>query len=100
MHLEFGAPRRALPARGSSICSEQLTGRSLMPSIKVKDNEPFDVALRRFKRSCEKAGVLAEVRRREFYEKPTWIRKRKAAAAVKRHLKKVSRENRRQQRMY
>ncbi len=71
-----------------------------MPSIKLKDNEPFDVALRRFKRSCEKAGVLAEVRRREFYEKPTWIRKRKAAAAVKRHLKKVSREARRQQRMY
>ena len=71
-----------------------------MPSIKVKDNEPFDVALRRFKRSCEKAGVLAEVRRREFYEKPTWIRKRKAAAAVKRHQKKLSRESRRQQRMY
>ena len=71
-----------------------------MPSIKLKDNEPFDVALRRFKRSCEKAGVLAEVRRREFYEKPTWIRKRKAAAAVKRHLKKVSRESRRTQRLY
>ena len=71
-----------------------------MPFIKVKDNEPFDVALRRFKRSCEKAGVLAEVRRREFYEKPTWVRKRKAAAAVKRHLKKLSRESRRQQRMY
>lgn len=71
-----------------------------MPSIKVKENEPFDVALRRFKRSCEKAGVLAEVRRREFYEKPTWVRKRKAAAAVKRHLKKLARENRRQQRLY
>ncbi|VFS93763.1 30S ribosomal protein S21 [Raoultella planticola] len=40
-----------------------------MPVIKVRENEPFDVALRRFKRSCEKAGVLAEVRRREFYEK-------------------------------
>ena len=36
-----------------------------MPSVKLKDNEPFDIALRRFKRSCEKAGVLAEVRRRE-----------------------------------
>ena len=71
-----------------------------MPSIKIKENEPFDVALRRFKRSCEKAGVLAEVRRRAFYEKPTWIRKRKAAAAVKRHQKKLSRESRRQQRMY
>jgi small subunit ribosomal protein S21 len=71
-----------------------------MPSVKVRENEPFDVALRRFKRGCEKAGVLAEVRRREFYEKPTAVRKRKAAAAVKRHLKKVSRENRRQKRLY
>ena len=71
-----------------------------MPSVKIKENEPFDIALRRFKRSCEKAGILAEVRRREFYEKPTWIRKRKAAAAVKRHLKKVSRENRRMERLY
>lgn len=63
-----------------------------MPNIQVRENEPFDVALRRFKRSCEKAGVLTEVRRREFYEKPTQERKRKAAAAVKRHLKKLSRE--------
>ena len=66
-----------------------------MPIVKVKENEPFDVALRRFKRSCEKAGVLSEVRRREFYEKPTSVRKRKAAAAVKRHAKKLQRESRR-----
>lgn len=59
-----------------------------MPSVKVRENEPFDVALRRFKRSCEKAGVLSEIRRREFYEKPTTIRKRKMAAAVKRCQKK------------
>ena len=71
-----------------------------MTTIKVKENEPFDVALRRFKRSCEKAGVLADVRKREFYEKPTAERKRKAAAAVKRHLKKVSRDNRRWERQY
>ncbi|MCW9053062.1 MAG: 30S ribosomal protein S21 [Motiliproteus sp.] len=71
-----------------------------MPSVKVRDSEPFDIALRRFKRSCEKAGVLAEVRRREFYEKPTSVRKRKAAAAVKRHAKKLVRENRRQVRLY
>ena len=63
-----------------------------MPSIKVKENEPFDIAIRRFKRSCEKAGVLSEVRSREFYEKPTAMRKRKAAAAVKRHQKKLARE--------
>ena len=71
-----------------------------MPQVKLKENEPFDVALRRFKRGCEKAGILAEVRRREFYEKPTSIRKRKAAAAVKRHLKKMSRESRKSVRLY
>ena len=71
-----------------------------MPSVKIKENEPFDIALRRFKRSCEKAGVLSEVRRREFYEKPTSVRKLKAAAAVKRHAKKVQREQRRFERLY
>ena len=71
-----------------------------MPSVKVKENEPFDVALRRFKRSCEKAGILSEVRRREHYEKPTQERKRKKAAAVKRHLKKLARENARRTRLY
>jgi small subunit ribosomal protein S21 len=42
-----------------------------MPTVRVKEHEPFEVALRRFRRSCEKAGVFAEIRRREFYEKPT-----------------------------
>ena len=70
-----------------------------MPSVKVPENEPFEYALRRFKRSCEKAGVLAETRRREFYEKPTWERKRKAAAAVKRNLRRLSREVVRRTRM-
>ncbi len=62
-----------------------------MPSVRVKDNEPFEMALRRFRRSCEKAGVFSEMRRREHYEKPAEIRKRKAAAARKRELKKLSR---------
>ena len=71
-----------------------------MPSVKLRDNEPFDFALRRFKRACEKAGVLSEIRRREFYEKPTSVRKRKAAAAVKRHQKKVSRQIQNRVRLY
>jgi small subunit ribosomal protein S21 len=71
-----------------------------MPQVRVTENEPFDIALRRFKRSCEKAGVLSEVRRREFYEKPTAVRKRKAAAAVKRHIKKLQRETRKFERSY
>ena len=71
-----------------------------MPSIKVRDSESFDLALRRFKRSCEKAGIMSEARRREFYEKPTTIRKRKEAAAKKRLQKKVSRESRRFERLH
>lgn len=63
-----------------------------MPSIRVKDNENFEVSLRRFKRLCEKASVLADLRRHEFYEKPTWKRKRKKASAVKRYQKKLMRE--------
>ncbi len=63
-----------------------------MPTVRVKEGENPEYALRRFKRSCEKAGLLTELRRREFYEKPTAERKRKQAAAVKRHLKKLSRD--------
>jgi len=60
-----------------------------MPAVRMREHEPFEIALRRFKRICEKSGVLSEVRRREHYEKPTSVRKRKAAAAVKRQQKKT-----------
>ncbi|QNM98098.1 30S ribosomal protein S21 [Chitinimonas koreensis] len=60
-----------------------------MPSVRVKENEPFEVAMRRFKRAVEKTGLLTELRAREFYEKPTTERKRKLAAAVKRHYKRI-----------
>jgi small subunit ribosomal protein S21 len=63
-----------------------------MPTVRVKEGENPEYALRRFKRTCEKAGLLTELRKREFYEKPTALRKRKQAAAVKRHLKKIARE--------
>ncbi|HRD70813.1 MAG: 30S ribosomal protein S21 [Legionella sp.] len=63
-----------------------------MPTVRVKEGENPEYALRRWKRACEKAGVLNEVRRRECYEKPTAVRKRKQAAAIKRHLKKISRD--------
>lgn len=67
----------------------QSESESVMTTIRVKENEPFDVALRRFKRTIEKLGLLTELRAREFYEKPTAERKRKKAAAVKRHYKRV-----------
>lgn len=63
-----------------------------MPIVRVRENENVDVALRRFKRACEKAGIMSELRRREYYEKPTERRKRKYAAAVKRHTKKIQKE--------
>jgi len=75
-------------------------GKFSMPNVRIKENESFEAAIRRFKRSCEKAGILAEVHRREYYEKPTAVRKRKAAAAVKRHMKKLSREALRRERLY
>ncbi|MGK2896928.1 MAG: 30S ribosomal protein S21 [Candidatus Makana argininalis] len=71
-----------------------------MPSIMIYENEPFELALRRFKRSCEKAGIISEFRKREFYEKPTTERKRAKSSAIKRHMKKISRNNLRKKRLY
>ena len=51
-----------------------------MPVIKIKDSESFEGAMKRFKKSCEKAGILTELRRREYYDKPS-IRKKKKEAA-------------------
>ena len=59
-----------------------------MSTIKVKENEPFDVALRRFKRLIEKTGLINDLRAREFYEKPTAKKKRKKAEALARWRKK------------
>ena len=60
-----------------------------MPAIRVKENEPFEVAMRRYHRAVEKTGLLTDLRAREGYEKPTTERKRKAAAAVKRNQKRL-----------
>lgn len=62
-----------------------------MPIVKVRDNEPFEVAMKRFKKAVEKAGVLTELRRRESFDKPSVRRKKKEAAARKRALKKLKR---------
>ncbi|HAR44772.1 MAG: 30S ribosomal protein S21 [Nitrospirae bacterium GWC2_57_13] len=58
-----------------------------MPSVRVRDNESFEAALRRFKKSIEKEGVLSEVKKREHYEKPSVKRKKKALAARKKAAK-------------
>ena len=56
----------------------------LMSNVIVKENESLDSALRRFKRSCAKAGIQQEIRKREHYEKPSVRRKKKSEAARKR----------------
>lgn len=59
----------------------------VMAEIRLKENETLDSALRRFKRQCARNGVLAEVRKREHYEKPSVKRKKKSEAARKRKFK-------------
>ena len=61
-----------------------------MPHVVVKEDESFESALRRFKKVCEKAGVLTELRKREHYEKPSVRRKKKTLAARKKALKRIS----------
>ena len=63
--------------------------RSILPGIKIKENESFEGAMKRFKKQCEKAGLMYELRRREHYEKPSVRRKKKAIAARKRLVKKL-----------
>jgi small subunit ribosomal protein S21 len=65
----------------------QKRGGKNVSEIRVKENESLDSALRRFKRQCAKSGVLAEVRKREHYEKPSVRRKKKSEAARKRKVK-------------
>ena len=102
MGISWGYNARLRPGLGRVMCiwTKDLKKLSPMPSVRVKENEYFDAALRRFKRACEKAGILTELRRREYYEKPTQERKRKKAAAVKRHLKRISREEAKRKRLY
>ncbi|HCP47025.1 MAG TPA: 30S ribosomal protein S21 [Deltaproteobacteria bacterium] len=59
-----------------------------MAGVRVREGEPFERALRRFRRQVERAGVLKEVRRRQHYEKPSIQKKKKALAARKRAVKK------------
>lgn len=63
-----------------------------MPLIKVREDESLDNALKRFKRKCEKSGILTEIKKRQHYEKPSVRRKRKALAARKKLLKRLAQE--------
>jgi len=63
-----------------------------LPTVVVKDGESVEGAIRRFKRKCEKAGVLSELKKRQHYEKPSVKKKKKAIAARKKLLKRLAQE--------
>ena len=78
----------SLKMRGYS-CAPRRVVIPRMPGVRVKEGESFENAMKRFKKQCEKAGILSEIRKREHYEKPSVKRKKKALAAKKRALKKA-----------
>ena len=61
-----------------------------MPMVSVRDSDSFELALKRFKKQCEKEGILSEIKRREHYEKPSIKKKKKIIAARKKSAKRVS----------
>ncbi len=60
-----------------------------MPVVRIRENESFENALKKFKKQCEKEGILSEIKRREHYEKPSVRKKKKAIAARKKVYKKL-----------
>lgn len=85
----FGLPARSFPESESSP-----EGVMSMPGVFLnEDDYNFDIALRRFKKQVEKAGVLSEMKKRQHYEKPSVMRKKKKAAARKRLMKKMRKVN-------
>ena len=90
--LEWSCLKGILVAR--SIQPSRRGGFGDMPLVHVKEDETFENALRRFKRKCEKSGILSELKKRQHYEKPSSKRKRKAIAARKKVLRKLAEERR------
>lgn len=58
-----------------------------MTVIKIRENESIEDALRRFKRECERSGIMQEIKRREYYESPS-VRRKKKLAEIKRKLRR------------
>jgi small subunit ribosomal protein S21 len=58
-----------------------------MPKVYAKDGESFQITLRRFKKSCEKAALLSDIKKNQYFEKPTVERRRKAKDAIRKAIK-------------
>ncbi len=84
--VAFWWPLRHTPSRFPYISRGEVTVQ--MTTVRVKDGESIEAALKRFKKATEKAGILSEIRKREHYEKPSVKKKKKSIAAKKRAVKK------------
>ncbi len=60
-----------------------------MPSVRVRESDSFENALRKFKKQCEREGILSEIKKREHYEKPSVKKKKKAIAARKKAIRRI-----------
>lgn len=58
-----------------------------MPAVNIRDNESFERALRRFTKQCEKAGLMSDIRKHQYFEKPSEKKKRKQTAARRKQRK-------------
>src|SRR5262249_57434196 len=83
-----------VPNSGADVRNRREGGEDSMPLIKVREDESLENALKRFKRKCEKSGILTEIKKRQHYEKPSVKKKRKALAARKKLLKRLAQERR------
>lgn len=86
----MGYPSVAFPGLGPFPIPERRLDNG-MPGVKVHEGESIDKALKQFKKQCEKSGILSEIKKREYYEKPSVRRKRKVLAARKKRLRAQSR---------
>ena len=64
-----------------------------MVSVKVRDGESVEEAIRRFKRECEKNGIMQEIKKREFYKSPSVLKKEKLAEAKRKIRRKMMKDN-------
>jgi small subunit ribosomal protein S21 len=87
----FATTRSRLAPRAPNT-SDESGVIGAMPLIKVREDESLENALKRFKRKCEKSGILTEIKKRQHYEKPSVKKKRKALAARKKLLKRLAQE--------
>jgi small subunit ribosomal protein S21 len=86
-------PALAPNPKTDNMMRPAVRGWIFLPGIRVKEGESFESALRRFKKKCEKAGILSDLRRHQHFEKPSERRKRKLNAARRKQMARRQQEN-------